>query len=82
MSDGTSPDAGTAGVATGVPPTVHVSGNPTPEEVAALVAVLSALDGGEEPPPEHPRSAWSDPSWRLVGPSRAHGGWRASGLPR
>jgi hypothetical protein len=58
------------------------SGTPTPEEIAALVAVLSALHGGDEPPAERPRSAWSDPSWRLVGPSRARGGWRASGLPR
>ena len=61
---------------------IRVRGNATPEEVAALVAVLSALGDGEEAPPEHGRSAWSDPSWRLVGPSRAHGGWRASGLPR
>ena len=64
-----------------VPPTIRVSGSPTPEEVAALVTVLSAL-GDEEPPPEPARSAWSDPSWRLVGPSRTRGGWRASGLPR
>ena len=60
---------------------LSVSGNPTPEEVAALVVVLSAL-GGEEPAHEHARSAWSDPSWRLVGPSRTRDGWRTSGLPR
>ena len=60
---------------------LSVSGSPTPEELAALVAVLSALgDGGE--PPEQGRSAWSDPSWRLVGPSARHGGWRSTGLPR
>ena len=63
------------------PPAIRVSGNPTPEELAALVVVLSALGGGGEHPHEHPRSAWSDPSWRLLGPSRATGGWRASGLP-
>jgi hypothetical protein len=60
---------------------LSVSGNPSLEEVAALVVVLSAL-GGEEPTPEHARSAWSDPSWRLVGPSRTRDGWRTSGLPR
>ncbi|GAB3875648.1 acyl-CoA carboxylase subunit epsilon [Terrabacter terrigena] len=62
--------------------TIRVAGAATPEELAALVAVLSALGDGGEPPAEHGRSAWSDPSWRLVGPSRAHGGWRASALPR
>jgi len=62
-------------------PTLSVSGNATAEEVAALVVVLSAL-GGEEPVPEHARSAWSDPSWRLVGPSRTRDGWRTSALPR
>lgn len=62
--------------------TIRVNGNATPEEIAALVAVLSALGDGAEPPAPHSRSAWSDPSWRLVGPSRAHGGWRSSGLPR
>ena len=34
------------------------------------------------PAPAHAASAWSDPSWRLVGPSARRGGWRASGLPR
>jgi len=43
--------------------------------------VLSAL-GGDEAVPEHARSAWSDPSWSLVGPSARHGGWRRTGLPR
>ncbi|MGO4600119.1 acyl-CoA carboxylase subunit epsilon [Terrabacter sp. 2RAF25] len=62
--------------------TIRVNGDATPEEIAALVAVLSALGHGAEPPAQHGRSAWSDPSWRLVGPSRAHGGWRSSGLPR
>ena len=60
---------------------VRVSGSPTAEELAALVVVLSALGDGEAPA-EPPRSAWSDPSWRLVGPSARHGGWRGTGLPR
>ena len=60
---------------------VSVSGSPTAEELAALVVVLSALGEGGEPP-EQGQSAWSDPSWRLVGPSARHGGWRSTGLPR
>ena len=75
MTDPTTPEAAD------VAPTIRISGHPSPEEVAALVVVLSAL-GGEEPAPEHARSAWSDPSWRLVGPSRTRDGWRTSGLPR
>ena len=60
-----------------------VSGNPTPEEVAALVAVLAASGGGEAPAPRR-TPAWSRPAApgararRRPGP----GGWRASGLPR
>jgi hypothetical protein len=60
-----------------------VSGNPTPEEVAALVAVLAASgDGGEAPAPRCP-PAWSHPR-RLVRATPAHGpgAWRTSGLPR
>ena len=38
--------------------------------------------GDGDAPPEQARSAWSDPSWRLVGPSARHGGWRSTGLPR
>jgi acyl-CoA carboxylase epsilon subunit len=59
-----------------------VSGNPTPEEVAALVAVLAASGGGERPAPRR-TPAWSHPA-RLVRrtPAPGPGGWRASGLPR
>ncbi|WP_330472703.1 acyl-CoA carboxylase subunit epsilon [Terrabacter sp. C0L_2] len=60
---------------------IRVSGSPSAEELAALVVVLSALGDGEAAP-EHARSAWSDPSYRLVGPSARHGGWRSTGLPR
>jgi hypothetical protein len=56
-------------------------GNPTPEDLAVLVAVLSAVGGPEaERPPR--RSAWSDPAWRLGGPGATTGGWRAASLPR
>ncbi|GAA2026298.1 hypothetical protein GCM10009740_15080 [Terrabacter terrae] len=60
---------------------IHVSGSPTPEELAALVVVLSAL-GDDEAAAEPTRSPWADPSWQLVGPSARHGGWRSTGLPR
>jgi hypothetical protein len=59
-----------------------VSGDPSPEEVAALVAVLSAVGGAHEDPPPAHRSPWSDPAWRLTGPGARPGGWRTSGLPR
>ncbi|MGN6722251.1 MAG: acyl-CoA carboxylase subunit epsilon [Marmoricola sp.] len=55
--------------------------NTTPEEVAAIVAVLSSL-GGAEAPPAKPRSAWASPARRMRGtmaPGRS--GWRLSGLP-
>ncbi|MEU8309000.1 acyl-CoA carboxylase subunit epsilon [Actinomadura sp. NPDC048955] len=69
-----------------------VRGDPGPEEVAALVAVLTARagaaaaarDGAAPPPP----SRWADRS-RLVRTTlagaprpRGPGAWRASGLPR
>ncbi|MFD0685423.1 acyl-CoA carboxylase subunit epsilon [Actinomadura fibrosa] len=68
-----------------------VHGDPTPEEVAALVAVLTARaraaaaarGGGDTRPP----SRWADRS-RLVRRTaaggvlpRGPGAWRASGLP-
>jgi hypothetical protein len=58
----------------------------TPEEVAAIVAVFSALGGGA-PEPEAPRSTWASPARAARStPGRAlhagKGAWRASGLPR
>ena len=57
-----------------------VRGDPTPEELAALIAVVSARGGDvEEPAP--PRSLWGRPALRPTlhpGP----GAWRASTLPR
>ena len=59
-----------------------VNPDATPEEVAALVAVFSALGGGEAPAPRT-RPSWSAPG-RLLRSTPPHGpgGWRASGLPR
>ena len=57
-----------------------VRGNPSPEELAALIAVVSARGPVEEEPPA-PRSRWGRPTLREPlhpGP----GAWRASTLPR
>jgi hypothetical protein len=57
-----------------------VRGEPTPEELAALVAVLAARPAAAEPPPV--RSAWSDPARRLGLTTRpGPGAWRRSALP-
>jgi Acyl-CoA carboxylase epsilon subunit len=59
-----------------------VKGDATPEELAALVAVVAALGSGGEPP------ARRTPEWsahhRKMRRSLPHGpgGWRSSGLPR
>ncbi|WP_418058201.1 acyl-CoA carboxylase subunit epsilon [Pimelobacter simplex] len=63
-----------------------VTPDTTPEEVAAIVAVLSSL-GGAAPASEPPRSEWANPARgaRIApGTTLAHGrgAWRASGLPR
>ncbi|ACU40192.1 acyl-CoA carboxylase subunit epsilon [Actinosynnema pretiosum subsp. pretiosum] len=64
-----------------------VRGNPTEEELAALVAVLTAVaarravDGGARGDRE--ASRWADRSRLVRQPlSRGPGAWRASGLPR
>lgn len=68
------------------PPLLSVAGNATPEEVAALVAVLQGLaaasaDAAARATPR-PRSTWADPARRVRRPVAAGpGGWRASSLP-
>jgi hypothetical protein len=61
-----------------------VRGDATPEEIAALVAVLAAR-GGEGDARSQPRSVkntWSDRSRLLRRPlATAPGAWRASALP-
>jgi len=59
-----------------------VNPDATPEEVAALVAVLSALGSGGAAAPARPRPAWTDPARGVRGPHRhGPGSWRSSGLP-
>jgi Acyl-CoA carboxylase epsilon subunit len=62
-----------------------VRGNPTAEEIAALVAVLAARApaGGAAARRGSVRNGWSERSRLLRAPlPRGPGGWRASGLPR
>lgn len=58
-----------------------VRGEPTPEELAVLTAVVTAAaSGGDDAAPPVPaRGRWNDPAWQhrrplLHGP----GGWRAA----
>jgi len=54
----------------------------TPEQIAALVAVLSTLGNGAAPDPK-PRSHWASLERRLrTLPLHGPGAWKASGLPR
>jgi hypothetical protein len=62
-----------------------VRGDPTPEEIAALVTVLTARlqPAGQAKVSAAPRYGWSSTSRMVRGPlSRGPGAWRASALPR
>jgi len=61
-----------------------VRGNPSAEEVAALVAVLAAAGGATEPDEPTRARGWASPAARLRSPAYGTrtGGWRASALPR
>ena len=67
------------------PPPVlfSVEGDATPEEVAALVAVLQGMAAAAAPPAKPPRSEWASPH-RAVRAFHASGtgGWRSSSMPR
>jgi hypothetical protein len=55
-------------------------GNPSPEELAALLTVVAARSG-DDPPTPPARSLWGRPLLR--GPHHpAAGAWRESALPR
>jgi hypothetical protein len=60
-----------------------VSGDPTPEEVAALVAVVAARAADTSPTtPEGPPSRWAHRGAALRRPlDRGPGAWRASAWP-
>jgi Acyl-CoA carboxylase epsilon subunit len=59
-----------------------VNADATPEEIAAVVAVLSALRA-PAPAPERPTPEWQE-HHRKVRTTLPHGpgGWRSSALPR
>ena len=56
-------------------------GEPTPEQLAALVAVVAARATAEEQAAPPARSLWAVPVLRSP-LSHGPGAWRASGLPR
>jgi Acyl-CoA carboxylase epsilon subunit len=59
-----------------------VRGEATPEEIAALVAVLMSRSGEEPGAPGPVRSAWSDRVRQLRVPLHpGPGAWRRSALP-
>jgi hypothetical protein len=58
-----------------------VRGTPDAVELAALVAVVTAASGGDEPASRRVHPAWASPS-RTVRAPLPSGGWRASGAPR
>ncbi|HEY6748309.1 MAG TPA: acyl-CoA carboxylase subunit epsilon [Mycobacteriales bacterium] len=57
-----------------------VRGEPTPSELAALIAVL-ATRSGPDPATPPVRSAWADPARRLRVARPGPGAWRRSALP-
>lgn len=58
-----------------------VRGEPTPEQLAALIAVVGArAAGGGADAPKPARSLWAAPVLRGALPA-GPGAWRASGLP-
>jgi hypothetical protein len=59
-----------------------VKGDATPEEIAALVAVLSARPAASAAAPARRPSAWTDRARLVRRPLRSGpGAWRASALP-
>jgi hypothetical protein len=65
------------------PPLLRVvRGDPTPAELAALIAVVGARSAGAEAEPAPP-SRWNRPATLLRRPLHpGPGGWKAGPLPR
>ncbi|HEY3894644.1 MAG TPA: acyl-CoA carboxylase subunit epsilon [Pseudonocardiaceae bacterium] len=60
----------------------RVRGEPSDEELAALIVVLATLPGAAAAGPPAPRSSWADPAHRLRAPLHpAPGVWRSSARP-
>ena len=63
-------------------PAIVVRGDATPEQVAALVAVLSAASGGDEPASDGSPSTWAAHSAAMRHPvNHGPGAWRTSLRP-
>ena len=65
-------------------PLVAIKGDASPEEVAALVAVVQAMAAAAAAAhrPTRPRSVWADPARLVRRPLHAGpGGWKRSALP-
>ena len=66
------------------PPLLRVvSGNPTPEELAIVIALVTARAGGSKPSEPKRLSLWASKG-RQTRPSvgAGFGSWRASSMPR
>jgi hypothetical protein len=61
-----------------------IRGDATPEEIAALLAVVTARARAvAEPPPRRAPAAWSDRALTMRAPAApGPGAWRASAWPR
>ena len=71
-----------ASAASSAPVLRVVNPDATPEEVAALVAVFSALGSAAGEAPRRPQPSWNHPARaRAVRTAYAPGAWRSSGLP-
>ena len=65
------------------PPLFAIRGDASPEEVAAIVAVLAAVGGSAPATEKPPRSEWASPARRMRTPlPHGPGAWRASALGR
>jgi hypothetical protein len=76
--DTTGPDATEAAAPT-TAPAIVVHGDATPEQLAALVAVLSTASGGDEPASDGSTSTWAAHSAAMRHPvNHGPGAWRTS----
>ncbi|MEO9326285.1 acyl-CoA carboxylase epsilon subunit [Nocardioides sp. C4-1] len=59
-----------------------ISPHATPEDIAAIITVLTALSGDTPTPTKTPRHEWNAPHRHHRHPHHhGPGGWRASALP-
>ncbi|HET7820871.1 MAG TPA: acyl-CoA carboxylase epsilon subunit [Ornithinibacter sp.] len=79
MTDETTASDATEAAAPPAAPSIVVHGDATPEQLAALVAVLSAASGGDQPASEGSTSTWAAHSAAMRHPvNHGPGAWRTS----